>query len=835
MSVGMFGGSLARSWRRILQTPGTAAMAVLTIALGLAASGAAFMVADALIFHPLPPGLRTTKDLVGIYRRSEKSPGKPLYFSYPDFKDYRSGVSELADVAAFSDFNFTVHAEGRAARMVRGTVVSSNYFELLGVRPKVGRFFSGSATGDTRDAGDRLEAVISYGVWRSMFEGDSAVIGRALQVNGHDVTVVGVAPRSFSGTRKTADPALWVPLATFRKVVAGPFSKRGGQFERGDDWLDMVARLRPGVSAAKLQAALEVEGKRLAARYPATNRGESAVVIPLDKAVYGVANWGKMRRYCLLIGWVALATFLVACLDVANLLFARGLLRQEELGIRRMLGARGRNLILLLGEEAALLVVLGGACGLIGLDLALPLIQRLYLPVNVPLDLSMGWRVVALFLALCLFEALALAGFAAVGAMAMPGGAILRQHSGLSRRRRYGGADLLIAVQTMLAIAILVGSGLLLRSVRDLRGAEPRWLEQKALAVTVDLNGGGYKPLQIEALSNELRRRVDELPGVTAATLASGLPAIDRSSLRVDLVVPVEGAPAPKPGAGHSHFMMVDRAFFGALGVGVRRGRSFQSSDATSGRGVVLVNEKAANELFPRRNPVGGRVFLPPNDGYFTVVGVVPDLLFSDLREKPAPAIYLDLGQQDLSFVGSLLGSRMTLIARTNGETSLIAGPIRRIIQSLDPNIPIVETTTFSEVLSRYTVLERQSFAILAALGVIALVLALVGLYSLVTQSVVQRTREIGIRRALGARRWEGLSLLLKRIAVPLLAGVVSGLALSAWGARLVRSQLFGVGMLDLATYLLIALAVTASSLIVVALAARRSLGIEPLSALREP
>lgn len=810
--------------RAVRRTLGISSAAVLSLAVGISGVGAAYLLTDALLLHPLQ-GLRDPDSLVSIYRGSDEHPEQLARFSYPDYEAYVKLGGGFSSITAFSEFDLIISADG-PSRKVQGVVASSNYFQTLGVRPELGSFFSTSA----EQAG--LLAVLSDSLWHSLFGGDPAVVGRSLLVNEKAVTIVGVAPPAFRGTKKTVTPQLWLPLSTFRQVMTGPFAQLKGQFDRRQQWLEMVGRLSSGTTIEQGQQELQRVATLLAKGYPSTNEHDTAVALAVNRTLYGPENWQKMTRYCLLITTISLVTLAVAFADVLSLLLARGALRRRELGIRRVLGARHSELLRLLGLETLILVVLGGLLGIVLLYVTLPLLERIQFPVDVPLDLAIGPRVLLFVGTVTVLGGLLVSVLASSAAVHSKLSSVVRTQDSMSSRRRYGSPDLLMAFQIALAVSVLIGAALLFQTVRNLKEIAPQYFNQNALIATIDLSASGYKGYQLRLFYDDLVRALENHPRVEAATVVSALP-IAGSGLTVNLSVGIPDSPFPTDQIGVRH-IMVDNRFFDTLGISPTRGRTFQESDDNSSSGVVVLNEAAAHKLYRGRNPIGSRIYLTPKDGPFTVVGIVPDLPFAELREQPTPVIYLDRGQYDMSFIGKMLAPAMTLIARTKGRPSLIVGDVRQIVKSLDPRLPLTGVTTLRQTLADATAVERQTNVFLSGLGLIALLLSLIGLYSLVTHAVVRRTREIAIRRAIGAHRGDALRLLVKRTGLPFVAGIIGGMAIATWTSRFLQSELYGVPSADPATYAMVGLSVLLISALVAIFAARKALHIGPLAALRD-
>jgi len=822
--MGHLGVDLRCAVRGLSKRPGIALAAMLCLALGVGTTTSIFALTDRLLFRSLPE-IRKPEEIVGLYRGRIDDPEALGAFSWPDYLAHAEAAETWQGLAAFASFDFAV-GTGGPNRLVPGTVVSSNYFDVLGVEPLRGRFFS------TTDSEAAPVVVLGAPLWEALRGDDPHATESTVRINGQTVTVIGIAPRAFQGTDRTSTARLWVPLSTFDRIATGPFAQLEGRFDRRQEWLSLVGRLASGQTLAGARAAVRTRAEQLAETFPETNRGETAVLLPLGDIAFGVGKRQKVVRYCGLLTGVGVVTLLLACLNLGSLLLARALARRQEIALRLALGARRGRLVELLWLEALLLVLLGGTVGLGAAALALPLIETLRLPVEVSYQLHFDGRVVA--------SALALAGVVGllVGAVPLLASrrwdltALLRDESAGTTRARDRGQEILLTFQVALTVAVLITAALAGESLAGLRRLYPAAASTPVLLASLDLSAGALQGHELDLFHRELVRRIAELPAVEEVGTVSALPWLGQQ-LVVELTVGVEGAPPESEGRGVKH-ILADEGFFAALGLGAVRGRLFAEEDGPDSPGVVVINETMAREFWPGRDPVGARIALAPDESSFRVIAVVADSLFANLGEPRSPVLYLDRRQHRQSFLGTLLAPSMTLVVRTAVDPRVVATEARSIVHDLEPRFPLFGITTLADRLADATRLERQATWMLSSFGALALTLTLVGFYGLVVSSVLRRAREIGIRRALGARRRDAVLLILRGALLPLVAGVSAGLALGALASQLVENQLYGVRPVDALVYGGTGLLVLLGGLAIIVLAASRAARVAPTVALRE-
>lgn len=813
--------------RLLARSPLVTLLAAGSLALGIGSTTSVFSLVDALLLRPLP-AVHAPESLVVVVGVQAKTPDRLRRLAWANYLDYASQKTVLSSLSGMAECDLNLTHHGPAERLT-GAAVSTNYFGTLGLKPAFGRLLS---DGD----GEAFVAVIGHDLWQRRFGGQPGVVGSVIQLNGKGLTVVGIAPRGFSGTSLSTHQEVWMPLGAYSKVAAGILSSFTGSHDRKQEWLGAVGRLRPGVSLAQAQSALDVEARRLAAAYPEAE-GRGVRVLPLTEVALGTDSRPQLRSFSARLLAVTALVLAVAVINVAGLLLTRALARQREIATRLSLGAGRGRLIRQFLVEGLLLALLGLAGGLLLAWAGLPLLQRLELPVSVAVrDYNLSWRTLGFALAVSLASCLL---FALVPAFQAVRTSIVPQRSEVRRGRRSGLAlrDLLAGAQVALTLLILIAAGLLLRTLANLGAIDPSFDPSRVLAVSVDLAPAGYEGPRIAAFYRDLLERLRSLPGVEEASMGSALPVMG-NDLMVDLGVTPEdgqaggiepGSPGSQPSARHA---LVESRFFRTVKMKLLRGRDFSAGEA-SGAGVVILNETAARLLWGGRDALGRRLRLTQTEEPFEVIGVVADATYAGLKEEAVPVLYLDHAQYEKSFLGPLLAPQMTLFLRTSGDPRDRLGAVRETVRKMDPRLPVFKVSTLEDLLAATVGVERQAAVLYSGLALTAMALAMFGLWGVLTQSVLERTREIAIRVACGASPRSVRSLILRRSLAIALCGAAAGLAIAAPARRIVAGQLYGVGPADPLTWLGMTLVLVVMALFVSALPARRAAKVDPIAALR--
>ncbi len=784
---------LSYAIRQLRRTPAFTAVAVVTLALGIGANTAMFSLVRGVLLRPLP------------YPQAERLVTAGV--SLPDFEDLRRGATVFDDMAVWASNLYLLGGFG-AAEQVRGAVVSDRFFPMLGTATL------GRALGPA-DAHDKV-VVLGHGLWTRRFAADTGVIGRTVRLSGESYTVVGVMGPEFQFPSGQFD--LWVPLEGALASTPAQLANRSLRIFRA------LGRLAPGVTLAQAQGQTSAIAARLAREHPATNEGIGLELTPLYDRLVGGVRTGLL----VLMGVVALV-MLIASANVANLLLARAKSREREMAVRTALGAGHGRLVRQLLTESLLLSGLGSLLGLVLarwiLD-ALPALVAAEIPriSSVRIDLPVLAFTAAVAAATGLLFGLAPAGPATrtdAASGLREGG---RGSAGPAARRLRAG---LTAAQVALALVVLVGAGLLVRSLVRLLHADSGFVADGLLTFNVQLVGPapGRKPEQRAALAGEVVDRVSRLPGVIAAGGGTGLPPLtpQRGTGFV-----AEGVAEAAPEARRAYFLAVTPEYFRALGARVREGRAFSESDAAGAPEVVILNRSLARRLYGAASPIGRRIRLVNpeyGEGWRTVVGVVDDVRYSGLDDPGEAALYTPFAQTPFLWT--------YVMVRTSAPPMSLAAAIRKTVTDVDSTLEAAGLKPMADVVAETVAQPRFNVVLLSTFAGLALVLAAVGIYGVISYSVLQRTREIGIRMALGADRGDVLRLVAGEGLRLASAGVVAGLAAAAATARVLATLLFEVQPMDPATYAAAAAFLVLVALLASAIPAWRATRVAPVSALR--
>jgi len=806
--------------RILRRRPWFTAVVVLTLGLGIAVNTTVFSWIDSVLLHPFP-GVGDPQELALI--ETVTPTGEYLVnTSYLDYSDYQDNLKLVSGIALGRFTPLSVGAEGKTAR-AWAELVSANYFDLLKVKPVLGRTFL-PEEGRDREGGAPV-AVISYGMWQARFAGDSKVLGKIIRLNRHELTIVGVAPREFHGTTAGVVYDVWIPvtMATAMGTGDGTLHYRGTR-----DETSTIVRLKHGVTIGQARAEVAALGKRLAALYPPTNRGVDLTVTPLWHGHLGAQ--GMLLQPLRILMALSLLLLLIVCANVANLLLARAVSRRKEFGTRLALGARRSRLAAQLLIETLLLAA-GGA--LVGVTLVMWMGQSLLflLPtIDVPLDLGGGLSLSTLgFTLLITVVATLLSG-------TVP--ALLTARSGLNETLKEGGRGggagsgshrlrgLLVVSEMALVMVALIGAGLFYRSFRNASGIEPGFDRANISVSQFYLSNAGYSAREQWDFCRVLRERLEARPGVAGVTYSDVVPMSTASGAgstpwhQLD----IEGyAPAP------DEQMMIHRAtvppgYFKLLGIRMLDGRDFTERDSAGAPTVIVVNETFANRFFHGGNPIGRKVRCGGHQT--TVVGLVKDSKYHTPMEGPTPFFYMPFRQWFAP------GLNFSVFIKSAGDPLQITPVLRREALALNQDA-VFSTRLLSGAVAGSLFAQRAAASLLGVVGGISLLLAAIGLYSVMSYAVSQRTQEMGIRMALGAKPGDMLGLVLReglRLTVPgLLAGSVIALA----AARIVGGMLVNVSASDPLTFASAAAFLALVAALACYLPALRAMRVDPVVALR--
>jgi predicted permease len=812
---------LRLSLRALARSPGFTAAAVASLALGIGANTLIFTFLNALFFQSLP--VAEPERLVAIYATDARNPGlEPI--SYPSFEDLRrAGI--YADVAAYLTLPVSLTGGGDPA-VVFGQMVSGNYFSLLGVKAERGRFFNPE---EDATPGTHPVAVLSHGLWQSRFGADPGLVGRTIQVNSQAFHVVGIAPPEMKGLALLdRPPDLWLPAMMHGALLTGPlvqsFPARDGQM------FSLVGRLKPGQGFAAGSAATAGVGHNLEKQYPAENQGIGLTALPLGETTINPKDRAKYVRSGGLLAAMVGLLLLVAGANVANLLLARALARQREIAVRLALGAGRGRLARQLLAEGALLGLLGGAAGLVVAVWGRRLLWALRPPFFPDtLDLGLHARALAFTFVVALATGLLFGLAPVLQSFQLDIATAFTEHGGGSGGARGGsfGAvlrSLLVAAQVALSLLVLAGAGLFLHSLARAESIDPGFESEKLFVIPFDLGSQHYPKPRGQQFFRDAAERAATLPGVRSAAVASRfLLAPGGQRLRIQ----PEGQAAARPGVKGALVAInkVGPRYFETVGIPLVTGRAFGTADRGGGPPVTVVNETLAKWLWPGEPAVGKRFRLGNSPDLLEVVGVARDADYNNLGEPSQPYAYLPVEQS--------YAPVMMLHVRTTGAPEPVVASARRALQGLDPGLPLLDARTIGQVRAQALWAPRMGAGLLTLFGLLAAVLATIGIYGVVAYTVGQRGREIGIRMAIGARRPDVIGLILRQGMRPVVAGLVLGLALGLAAARSIAGLLFDVTAGDPLAFAGATLLLATVALAAVYLPARRASGLDPVTALR--
>jgi putative ABC transport system permease protein len=803
----------ARSLRR---TPGATLVIVLTLALGIGAATAMFSIVRGVLLRPLP--FDQPERIVRLFGSDRGSITDSGTVAYLDVMDVRRAISDFDDVAAYDEWQPNLTGRGEAERL-DAALVSASFFHVLGVHPEVGRFFSPEEDTDGKDS----VVVLSYSLWQRMFGADRDVVGRTISLDGRPHTIIGVAPRTFedpllSGAR-WGRPALWRPLG-YGGVAAERLP------DRGSHSYTAIARLERGVGLRRANSDLATVMGRLAQTYPEVDPGEGMVAVPLREAMTGSVR----RSLVLLLGAVFFAMLIVAA-NIGNLLLGRSLSRSQEFALRTALGATRRHILIQVMSEDLLLTALGAGLGLL---LAMVIEGRVaalgasFIPRSdsVRFDLPVvGFAVLlslAVGLACSIIPALRASGRVGVRQAVMEGGSRSGASGTAHRTRRR-----LVTVQVAIALMLVTGAGLLAKSYWNVRQVDPGLDPERVLSLNLAPSFADYRSKhELEAFFAETLSRLRELPGVRSAAMTNIIPmsgAFDGNPVR-----PMDRPPPPAGEEQSAQVRTVSPGYFQTMGIALVRGRVFGSEDRGDTRTVVVVNRRLADMFWPDRDPVGERLVV---QGKATeIVGVVADVKHLRLDEPAPPRVYTAYAQG----LAPWQTRNMNIVLRTAGTPSELVPTVRSTIRAIDPRVPIAKVQTMDQVIAATELPARFRAFLLGCFAALALALAAIGIYGVVSYSVTRRVHEIAIRMAIGAPGSRLLREVLVRSMRPVVLGLVIGGLGSLAVSRVLSSLLFHVSLVDPRIFAATIALTFALGLAATLLPARRAASIDPMRVLRE-
>ncbi|HKQ08857.1 MAG TPA: ABC transporter permease [Blastocatellia bacterium] len=795
--------------RMLLKNPGFTAIAVITLALGIGANSAIFSIVNALMLRPLP--FNNSERLVQVWEVFSERGQNSVTASYPNFADWRDQNDVFEAIAGYADAELNLTGVAEPER-IHGSVVSPAFFSMLGIQPIAGRVLLPEEDYPNK----AFSAVISEPLWRRRFNADPQMIGQGISLNNQSFTVVGVIAPITDLTGMPNDTEVWIPIS-----LGGGFNNRRGHY------LNVMARLKPGVTHQQAQANMDVIASALAAEYPDANKLHGLRLVPLQEQIVGDLKLALL----VLLGAVALV-LLIASANVANMLLARATSRRKEIAIRIALGAARSRLLRQLLTESLLLSTLGSAAGLL-LALWGVYLLSAFGPADLPRlkEVVVDGRVLGFTLVVSLLAGVVFGLVPALQASQPDLNETLKESgrsatSGAGPRRLRA---LLVVSEIVLSFVLLVGAGLLMRSFLKLQAVDPGFNPQNLLATQISLNGPNYETDEsVIAFFNELIGQIKALPGVESVAIRSHIP-IGPNEDYANQSFAIKGRPSDLANQPSAFYNAISPDYFHAMEIPVLQGRPFDEHDVKTAQKVVIINETLARLYFPDEDPIGQRltknVRNPKEDDWATIVGVVKDTKPRALDGDPVSEMYMPFAQQPRD--------SMAFMIRTTGNPESVAAAVRHAPRSLDKDQPFYGLRTFETVISEAVVKPRFRTFLLTVFAGVALILAMVGIYGVMSNSVEERLHEIGIRMALGASGADVLKLILGYGMALTLAGIGIGLVAGFALTRVMSQLLFGVKPTDPLTFTVIALSLITAALLACCIPAYRAMKVDPIIALR--
>lgn len=815
------------AFRMLAKNPAFTCVVVFTLALGIGANAAIFSLTDKVLLQSLPVTSPEQLAVLSAYDPKE-GPDIDSTFSYPMYQDLRDRNDVFSGVIARGGAQMNV-SYGDQNERVRGELVSGNFFEVLGVRPWTGLLFTQD---DDRTPGAHPVVVLSYGFWERRFGKDPNLIGKTILVNEHPLTVLGVTPPTFYGISLSDSPDVRVPL--MMTPVFSPLPPTRLQSRRWQ-WLSVMARRKPDVSPAQAQASLDVlyrqiresEAQQLPPNLTTFDREQflarRIAVLPGEQGLRHLQM--EMQTSLWLLFGATCAVLLILCANLANLMMARATVRSPETAVRLALGAGRLRLLRQWLTEGVVLSIIGGAVGIV---IALWIKSGLmaFIPADFRANLTApnDWRLYGFILGIAILIGLAfsLAPAIQVARQAFVPGLRLESRTFTSAGKLISFRSALILVQVALSLPLLVSAALLLKTLQNLRSVDTGFGKENVLLASVNPALNGYSPEKSSNFYNELLAKTRSLPGVTSASLASDSPISggwDQNGIVVEGYTPREGERMS------CDVTYISNDYFKVLGIALLHGRDFNEQDRVGSQKAVIVNEKMARHFFGATNAVGKRIGLDKVPD-MTIVGIVRDAQYIDLRQNIRRHFYVPTMQEPQL-------TNLTLHVKSQGDPQAVAELLRAELKTLDAHLPLYNIKTLNAEIDESLVRERLVTWLTSAFGLLAASLTALGLYGVLTFSVARRTREIGIRVALGAQRRDVFKLIMVRGVVLVAVGVLAGLAASFAFARLLATLLFGVTPNNPATLVGVSLGLIAVALLACYIPARRATKVDPLVALR--
>ena len=801
--------------RMLVKHPGFTLVAALSLAIGIGATTTVFSLLNAMLLRPIP--VRDAASLVSVNKPGPD--GSTIHtLSHPDYLDLRART-DIGEIVAWTEAAASLELNGQVEQ-VYGMLASGNYFPVLGVRPALGRLFTPD---EDQVPGEHPVAVLSFAFWQSRYGSDSSLIGKSVDLNGQPFTVIGIAPKGFTSTYSAFAPAFYAPLMMQAQLLARP----GISLSRGHSNLKLTARLKPGVTRDQAQAAFSLFDRQLEAAYPETGQTSKRVNLGLEVAPVGaypsnilVGLLGVAALMLAIVGSV----LLIACANVAGMLLARATVRRREVAVRLAVGATRGRLIRQLLTESTLLFLVAATLGMLLTLWLTRLVATIPVPVAIPfaLDTQVDWRVLGFTLVLALGTGIVFGLAPALEASRTDLQSALKDVASAGGGRRSRMRQAFVVGQVSLSLVLLVGAGLFARALRYGQTVYPGHNPETVLTATLNPEPLGYTAPQASVLYQRLTENLEALPGVEAVSMARGV-HIGMGWANTSLAV----EDAPELGTMQTETNVVAPRYFETLGVRLVSGRDFTSTDREGTPRVVIINEAMARRFWPNASPLGKRVRFG-EDQWADVIGVVEDGRHRIAGQAPPPFVYRAYLQS------SRESSDMTLVLRFRGDKAGVLADLRRETKALDARLPLQSPMTLAAAVEMVTLPWQVAGSIAQGFGILGLALAALGIYGLVAYTVSQRTREIGVRVALGAGPDDIRRLVVGHGVRLAVFGLAIGLTISFAVTRALAAFLFGISASDPLTYIGTAAVLATVAVAASYIPARNAGRTDPLVALRQ-
>ena len=801
------------SFRSLLKNPGLTLAAILSLGLGIGANTTIFTWVQAVLFRPIPLAADPSSIRIAAMQNRE---GQSRSWSYPNFVDFRDRTKML-DIVGQDDQTFNIAVDQTAER-AWGALVSGNYFEVMGIRPAAGRFFTAK---DDVTPGGHPVAVLSYANWQRRFAGDPAVIGKQVTINNTPITIIGVAPEGFIGSFLGVSSAAWVPMAMQKEMMGGDRMN-----QRGNGWFQSIVRLKPGVSAEQAQAEASSIMAQLEQEYPDFNEGRRLRIVQTWEAPFGA---GTVLAPLLGVLSVLVALVLViACANVANLLLSKAVSRRREVAVRLSLGASRTRLIRQLLTESFMLAAFAGIIGAVMAYWTMDVIMAFVPPVDMPIDLGLRMDTTTLLFALGVSMVTGLVFGLAPALQASSNQTInaLKEEgrSGSGGRTTGRLRNALVVAQVAVCLVLLVGATLFLRSFIAAQSLSPGFDASHVVTASMDMFPSGYTGDRHREFQRRAIEAVQAVPGVQSAAFGSRLPlgfgGNNSTSVGVEGYVPRENEEIV------INYSTIGPNYFETMGIPIRQGREYNDTDTLQSPRTLVINETMAKRYWPEGKALGGKIRLGQN--LAEVIGIVADSKYSSINERPLAQLFFPMSRSETS--------TLRLFVKTAGDPAPLVAEVRNAIRGIDATLPVYDARTLNEHMQIAVFAQRMAANLLGAMGVLALLLAAIGLYGVMAYAVSQRTQELGIRLALGASPGSLLGMIVGQGMKLTVIGLAIGLAiaLGAFGSiGAVRSLLPGISPMDPITFVTVPIVLGSIALLASWIPGRRAGKVDPLVALR--